>query len=388
MNSYTYQFFIVVLLLCWSCQSNESTETVRDTSDQFTSYNLKIDPPKVKWTDLIDEIKIVGLEETEESLLGKIDNLTITESLIVYGRPGENTMYFFDRNGKFINKFNRKGNGPEEYTNLWGYWLDGDKVRIHDPGHKRVVDYSFTGEFLSETAIPYLANHVAGDDTGLWLDMTTSYAKDSIYTRLVRYELPSKQESYYLQKDRMSKFILQSTLNSFKPYKQGLVFKEFLSDSVYLIQDGRYQPFVHFNFGEEYFWKGKALSYGFQEGMAEIQRSGKVWQISPVIGEHFVFLNCNTNSSVRTYKSYLLDRSSGNQVELDLTKNQDESYNISTHLWFKDRLVVSISPSEIGELLEELDTSQYSFEEGSSLTGIEPSENPVLMWIKFKESLN
>lgn len=388
MNQHTFKLVLLSFLLIWSCQSSENKDSVINVSDQFTSYSLQLNPPKANWIDLIDKVKIVGLEETEESLLGKIDNLTITDDKIAYGRVGENTMFFFDRNGKFINKFNRKGDGPEEYATLWDYWLDDEVVRIHDPGHERVVDYSFSGEFIKETKLPYLATHAIGDDKQLWLDMTTGYAKDSIYARLVKYQPSTKEESYYLKQDKMDAFILQFNQSTFRRYKEDILFKEFLSDSVYLIQSGTSQPFMHFNFGEDYFWKGEALSYNIQEGMPEIQRAGKVWQIVSTIGEQMVYLKCFTNTSMRAYRSYLLNRQSGNQTELDFGKGADQTFSFDVHLWHENQLVISMSSSDVGELLKRLDEDQYSFEGEGSLESIESSENPVLIFVTFKNTLN
>lgn len=48
-------------------------------------------------------------------------------------------------------------------------------------------------------------------------------------------------------------------------------------------------------------------------------------------------------------------------------------------------MLIAINSLDLAQLLGELDSSQYAFNEGSTLEEIESSENPALMWVTFKD---
>lgn len=65
--------------------------------------------------------------------------------------------YIFDRNGKIINFFNHKGQGPNEYLNITGITVDETKREIYivdHPQKNRIMVYSFDGDFIRKLSLP------------------------------------------------------------------------------------------------------------------------------------------------------------------------------------------------------------------------------------------
>ena len=65
--------------------------------------------------------------------------------------------YIFDRNGKIINFFNHKGQGPNEYLNITGITVDETKREIYivdHPQKNRIMVYSFDGDFVRKLSLP------------------------------------------------------------------------------------------------------------------------------------------------------------------------------------------------------------------------------------------
>lgn len=65
--------------------------------------------------------------------------------------------YIFDRNGKIINFFNHKGQGPNEYLIITGITVDETKREIYivdHPQKNRIMVYSFDGDFIRKLSLP------------------------------------------------------------------------------------------------------------------------------------------------------------------------------------------------------------------------------------------
>jgi hypothetical protein len=76
---------------------------------------------------------------------------------------------------------------------------------------------------------------------------------------------------------------------------------------------------------------------------------------------------------------------SGNVKRMEMPKGKsvyEEFYYLG---WEEDRLMLSVTSSDVSGILSALDENQIKYREGTTLEEIESSENPVLMWVKFKE---
>jgi hypothetical protein len=159
-----------------------------------------------------------------------------------------------------------------------------------------------------------------------------------------------------------------------------------LNDSTYLIEGAGIKPFIHFDFGADFLWRDEKVLNNPSIAMNEIRDANKVWMIWPKIGEQLIYLTYNT--SFEDSFQMVIDRATGKQFSLDTRKNAEEKLGLMFDQWLgNNTMLIPINSLDLAELLEDLDESQYSFREGSSLDVIESSENPALMWVKFKKSL-
>jgi len=78
----------------------------------------------------------------------------IGKSIIVITNQFEDgDIFIFNRNGKGIRKFNRRGSGNEEYGNIYGITLDEDSGEIFVYDGQKIMVYDFFGLF--KRRIPY-----------------------------------------------------------------------------------------------------------------------------------------------------------------------------------------------------------------------------------------
>lgn len=385
MNAFKSSLYLALVFFIVSCgnRKEEGNSSSSIDLDHFKSYPISLEAPRIKFSKLIEQIKIVKLEETEESLLGNVYNITLHDDIIAFPNTKEKSLYIFNRRGEFVRKLNNSGDGPKEYSSLWSYWFTGDTLKIYDNERPRVVSYSLDGQYLTEIKLPRHAMHVYENERGYWLDLSHRFTGDTTNYELIGYDHSMRGPIEFLPFNQPFGFPVVTTTNSMTPYKDGLVYKQILNDSVYLIRGDKVEPLAHIDFGNHFLWSNKEMLKNPNIGMNEIRTANKVWMIWPKVGEELIHLSYNT--SFQDSYQVILNRATGKHLQIDTKKDTGEKLGLMMDKWLgNNTMLIGISSTDLSDLLNDLDEDQYAFEEGSSLSVIESSENPALMWVKFK----
>lgn len=386
MNTTKYLSFFIFLLFVSSCGSKgeEQNSSSRSNIDEFRSYPIDLAAPKVKFSELIESVRIVRLEETAGSLLGAVQNVKVYDDLIAVPSISEDLICFFNENGDFLSTLNRKGDGPEEYSTYWDFWLNGETVNVFDNVQSEVYSYTLKGDFLSVTTIPFRAVHLMKDGSEYWLDASNIVSGDSMNYSVIQVDEGFNNPTFYMPfKDRMG-FPITTNINTFSWVGDHLVYKKVLGDTLYSVTSDSIRPYIHFDLGDDYFWADEEMRNDGQKAMSLLRPSGKVWFLHSLIGERYMYLTANSSSFERR-PNFLIDRESGDMVNIDLGIGTEEVLGIHFNSWeSENEMLVSINSLDLAGLLNDLSESQYSFAGGSSLESIESSENPAMMWVKFK----
>ena len=159
---YCYIYILLFLIIATSCVNggNKSGTVVEKKENgfiaatQMAEIDLQKDYPKKKLLlDEIADIEYIPLETRDSVLLGMLFKFAVSDSLIVIADMEQETVFFFNRQGKFIHSFNHKGQGDKEYIQLGAMCADfvEEEVFIYDhPLRYRIMVYSFDGEFKRE----------------------------------------------------------------------------------------------------------------------------------------------------------------------------------------------------------------------------------------------
>lgn len=86
-------------------------------------------------------------------------------------------------------------------------------------------------------------------------------------------------------------------------------------------------------------------------------------------------------------ETVLVDRNTGAYRHVDYRIQERDPASFVTIRWEGDRLFCSMSSAQVEDFIEQLGEDQWEMRTGTTLEEIESSENPVLMWVKFKEQL-
>lgn len=383
-RSKTFAWISFVFVLA-SCQTNKESSKVSNQAEAFKSIPIELNGPKAKLADLVDEVEIIRLEETDESLMGMVWDLSIEEDYIVIPTDDRRMLYIFDSKGNFVSQFDRHGDGPEEYTTITSYWVKSDTLFLFDLYKRKLFEYSIQGEYLGFKSTDFLANAMYVLNDEYWFDLSFRAQEDSTAGQLAKVDKQLRNPEYHLGALGDIDFPMGAPLNSFSSYGNSLLYHQLLSDSVYQIKDGKVKPYLHFDLKGQFFWTSQEMKSTGGSPIEMIAQSDKVWLLIPRVDPDWIHLDFNVGfGDMPPPNDLLYHRPTNSSIAIDVEKGNQERFEMSFNNWFDGRLLVSVSSTDIGEFLGDLDESQISYADGSSLDTIESSENPALMLIRFK----
>lgn len=339
---------------------------------------MDVNSSKTDLRNLVESVELMRLQETKESLLSKIRSIyRLNEQFIFYNGSD---IYFYNTRGEYLKKINKAGDGPEEYSRITDLWLEGDTLAIYSRGKSSVNKYSLEGDFISSVKLPFRLGHINTYKKGYVADMNFSPMKDSLMYNFVVFDKNFEPISLHLPFDPPKVQVLPS-LNSVIPYKDGILFFRTNSDTVYLNKGNEFLPLVHFDFGDHWFWKNKQGRE--QKDFMEISTSNAVWEVGMSIGADWIYAKAIIGYSHWEY--FLINRSSGSVVRIEgMPEDPKESSDFVDLGWEDGELLFAVQPTYISKLIGLLSKEQVKFVKGTTQEKIESSENPVLMWVKFK----
>jgi hypothetical protein len=158
--------FISMVFVFISCsqKNKNSSEFVRidflyndEAIDVSGCDTIKIPTPLNKNTKFfLDSVcsnySFTVLETTKESMIGKVDKVVFTDSLIFVGDfEIQKSIFVFDHDGQFIKKIKRQGRGPGEYRYRISNFFIADslkKIIITDDDRSQIIETDYQGNLI------------------------------------------------------------------------------------------------------------------------------------------------------------------------------------------------------------------------------------------------
>ncbi|OEK05460.1 6-bladed beta-propeller [Roseivirga misakiensis] len=372
---------LFLIIFCLSCGSEKSStgDTELTKKNGYQSFKIDINEEKIPFVDLIESLQITRLEETEESLLRYVGQIMFHEDRMIFP-DNQGTFYIYSKNGEFLNKFNHKGQGPEEYSRLTDVWLEDGVLSVHSTG-KAVNRYDLAGNFIDRDRLTERAVHAFPYKGGYLLDMSLRYTQDSLKYSLITLDEELKLDKTFLPFDKSLGSIFSFSPNSIFKLGDDLLYLREIGSIVYKVTADTLVPYIFYDFGENWYFKpGVEITPNFSE---EQRRNKQAWYVLNHIGHNFIYIH--TTLGPRMDYSYLIDRQSGRSVSIESRTSTNESLDVVGSGWEGDEFLFTLRSTQFIDLVDQLGEEQYSFTEGSSLEEIESSENPVLLRVKFKD---
>ena len=163
-----YLFFLSIFVT--GCSSDKQSHEVLSCIDVRKNYPEK----EIILTDIAN-VNYVHLNTDNDDYLYKGGIRCVTKNTIVVYDNFSGSVLFFSKDGNPKSRFNRKGQGPEEYTMAGRIFFDefADDVFVLSIGNNEIVlVYSSTGEYKRKLVLPqgtYVNSLVSFDNESLFI---------------------------------------------------------------------------------------------------------------------------------------------------------------------------------------------------------------------------
>lgn len=206
------------------------------------------------------DVEYIPLETNDEFINeGYVLDISNKTILVANRRANDGTIFIYDRTGKAIRKINRKGQGGEDYTNIYvGVVLDeyNNEIFVNDISTKKIIIYDLNGVFKRSF------KHKQNEESMFYTEIF-NFDKNNLicydkYHKEIPFVLVSKQDGSITRDIKIpfkEKKILNQSFDDWTvspgPYRTIIPFKgdwlllEHSSDTIYtLLPDYNLRPFI------------------------------------------------------------------------------------------------------------------------------------------------
>lgn len=163
-------FSISIIFLFFNCKRDDRQDSILLQAKYIDIHN----PISISINDLITDIDTIRLEATDSSLLGDIHMMHIMNDKLYILDTKNNAVFIFSRNGDFIRKIYRAGQGPLEYIRINGFEVDYRQKHLilTDSFSKRIFIFDEYGELLNVINLRF-SSHILMASSGGFLNFYT-----------------------------------------------------------------------------------------------------------------------------------------------------------------------------------------------------------------------
>ena len=114
------------------------------------------DDTETDLSELAEDVQVIKLEVTDNSLVSRISNLAYNGKYIVVSDARK--VYVFSAEGDFLRVIGKSGQGPGEYYYVASFAVDWKKNELYLAANNRLIVYNIDGQLVNEIKIPVVRN--------------------------------------------------------------------------------------------------------------------------------------------------------------------------------------------------------------------------------------
>lgn len=259
-------FFSLALLILFSCSKKEEKEHLL--------LKATLDKTEVSISEIFSSFEVIPLETSDNSLLVWPDKMLCIENDYVVFDSRQAAVFLYDEKGKFIRKIGNKGDGPQEYNEIYDILYNEAKgtIEMLSP-FGEIFIYRPDGKFVDRKRLPQKLNY-------------QSFAvKDNFYAT---WSIPSTSDDYCISLISQDNCLLMDELwksnpnlcllypRVFYPYKSNLYFYRPFDRKVYKMEKDGLQIAYEWEFGNENYslteWNIEPNGNGDSKGHLQIMK--------------------------------------------------------------------------------------------------------------------
>jgi len=155
--------------------------------------------PGMPTTLKLTEDLCIGKETKDEnSMFSRLGSIQVDDDGNIYVLDTKEILVkVYDKNGKHLRTFGKKGQGPGEFQSASRmYMAEREKLTFLDTGNKRFSYYSLNGQCLKETSCgKWNLNEALADSKGSIYGATLSFGLDGVKQKLLKFDTQFSQVS-------------------------------------------------------------------------------------------------------------------------------------------------------------------------------------------------
>ena len=377
---YTITLLLASMLL--SCGGGKGEAQKQKVSDGLWTFDVtKEYPTKEIYIQDIADVDYIPLE-TNDSILWRGREVLYLDDDYIVGANRNNGVYFHDGKGKALNMFNKMGQGPKEYSDMYKVQYDkkSDEIYINDMFKYYVYDKegnfkrSFQGiedKLYSRIEQFFILNE----------DELIQYNYNNHYTRVsrltgehlgdIKLGVADSTTTLRFKKNNM---IFNTIVSHFTKDKEGYIITSFPSDTTYLLTSNL-----------------QLKPIGVRIPPVSSQ-DVPVFLLPVKNTPRYYFMSTIKNEDSFPTKAYMMDKKTNQIYYLkDYFKNKDY-IGLKVHLDMFGPSVLANLPNNvcvqslnITKLCEAYEEGKLSGKLKDIAANLKEDDNPVLMIIKFRE---
>jgi hypothetical protein len=140
-------FMFLVFTSCTNENAYKGKVAVIDIENSIDNYEL------INLSNYASDLKYIQLETNDSALIGTIRDI-VYECDRIYVSDQSESIYVFDNEGKYLNKFNKKGRGPGEYSRLVNFFVNPENGYLYITSSQALLCYDNDFNFVKEIEKP------------------------------------------------------------------------------------------------------------------------------------------------------------------------------------------------------------------------------------------
>lgn len=131
------KYFILLAILLTACDRSQENERAIFNIDLTDLVESTVEPINIdKWSK---KVRYVPLETTDSVFIKYIQKVYLHDNKFLIVHSGRISV--FDIQGRYLHDIGKKGNGPEEYADLFDLCLHGNDIYVQEtPNRIKVYD--------------------------------------------------------------------------------------------------------------------------------------------------------------------------------------------------------------------------------------------------------
>ena len=378
---------LLAIIICLTgCFADNSAFVINSAHKINVDFDILTKSKPRPNNDIFKTIRYIPLETRDDVLISGVDKILYSNSCFYI--LDSNSIFIFDKNGKFINCISKVGNGPREYLGINCFDLDKDgNVYIYDNHSSKIIKYGRDENDYEEIKMKNYFEEFAVVDRGLILRNVYNYK--GIISHISYYDFQTEKIKELIGKDAYHDDFELARHSRFSIFRsnQHLHFHARFTGSIYRIDEpDTTTPLIKIHGPmppEKDLVEFKDIRFTLDS-----RTSGYILDINNIY-ENSLFYSVNINKNF----GYTLLISKKDSITANLLLGLgplNKDYLGSYHSIFgvaEDEFISLLNPARELEAnwMERVDRTSLSEEEKQTLLNLKQDDNPVLALLQFND---